>query len=87
MLAHFNAETKYGWSLSRFTRHLKSYCEYAENISGFNPASVTGKGEDGMPWVKREGNVMVRYYYIASVAKTEKPADDGYGPGDDAKPF
>jgi hypothetical protein len=71
MLANFNLETKYGWSLSKFTRHLKDYCEYADHIHCLNPATKTGRKADGMPWVKRENGSQVRYYYIQSVPEDE----------------
>ena len=71
MLANFNLETKYGWSLSKFTRHLKDYCEYADHIHCLNPVTKTGRKADGMPWVKRENGSQVRYYYIQSVPEDE----------------
>lgn len=71
MLAHFNLETKYGWSLSKFTRHLKDYCDYADHIQCLNPTAKTGRKEDGMAWTKRESNTLVRYYYVQSREKAE----------------
>lgn len=71
MLANFNLETKFGWSLSKFTRHLKDYCEYADHISCLNPATVTGRKADGMPWVKRENGNQVRFYYVQSATASE----------------
>ena len=70
MLDNFNRETRYGWSMTKLTRHLKDYCEYAPHIRCLNPASVTGRKEDGEPWTKREGSSQVRYYYVQSM-----PAD------------
>ena len=73
MLANFNMETKYGWSLSKFTRHLKDYCEYADHISCLNPAEKTGRKADGAAWTKRENNTLVRYYYVQSAEQAATP--------------
>ena len=70
MLDNFNRETRYNWSMTKFTRHLKDYCEYAPHIRCLNPVSITGRKKDGDPWTKREGIIQVRYYYIQSM-----PAD------------
>ena len=81
VLANFNAETHFNWSPTKLTQHLKAYCELASHIHCLNPASVTGRKNDGEPWVKRENNVKERYYYIQSVTKAEvqqppeKPAE------------
>ena len=73
VLANFNAETHFGWSPNKLTRHLKAYCEYAEYIRCFNPASVTGKKADGEAYVKHEGNGQMRYYYVQSIKDDVKP--------------
>ncbi len=70
MLDNFNRETRYNWSMTKLTRHLKDYCEYAPHIRCLNPVSITGRKKDGDPWTKREGIIQVRYYYIQSM-----PAD------------
>ena len=69
-LNSFNAETRYNWSLTKLTRHLKAYCEYAEHLSCLNPKSQTGKGADGEPLVHRENGQQVRFYYVQSVPAT-----------------
>ena len=81
VLANFNAETHFNWSRTKLTQHLKAYCELASHIHCLNPASVTGRKNDGEAWLKRENNSQVRYYYVQSVAKAkaqqppEKPAE------------
>ena len=66
MLHNFNQETGYGWSIIKFTKRLKNYCEYMDHIECLNPMTVTGKKQDGASWVKRENNTFVRYYYVKS---------------------
>lgn len=81
VLTNFNAETHFNWSRTKLTQHLKAYCELASHIHCLNPASVTRRKNDGEAWQKRENNVLVRYYYVQSVAKAkaqqppEKPAE------------
>lgn len=72
VLANFNQETHFNYSPTKLTRHLKAYCEFSPHISCLNPASITGKQNDGDPWVKRENNSQVRYYYVQS-ATARKP--------------
>ena len=67
MLNDFNRETGNKWSMTLLTRKLKAYCEFAEHLNCLNPASVTGRGKDGEPMVKRENGGQVRYYHIQSV--------------------
>ena len=74
-------ETGFSWSAKSMTQHLKAYCELASHIHCLNPTSVTRRKNDGEAWQKRENNVLVRYYYVQSVAKAkaqqppEKPAE------------
>ena len=72
MLAAFNAETRYGWSPKKFSKHLKAYCQLADHIHCLNPASKTGKKNDGERWQKREnGNDPKTYYYVETVGHYE----------------
>ena len=71
VLANFNQETHFNYSPTKLTRHLKAYCDFSPHISCLNPASITGKQNDGEPWVKRENVSQVRYYYVQSA--TEDP--------------
>ena len=66
VLTAYNAEASFKKSMTWLTQHLKAYCEYAQHISCLNPATVTGRKTDGEPWVKREENAQVRYYYVQS---------------------
>ena len=67
MLAAFNAETRYGWSPKKFSKHLKAYCQLADHIHCLNPASKTGKKNDGERWQKREANGSNKtLYYVMS---------------------
>ena len=59
------------WELIEPT--LKEYCNLADHIHCLNPASVTGKSNDGERWLKRdETGRQKRYYYIMSVKKAEE---------------
>ncbi len=70
LLSLFNNDTRYNWSPKRMTEHLKEYCNLADHIHCLNPASVTGKSNDGERWLKRdETGRQKRYYYIMSVKK------------------
>ena len=72
MLAAFNAETRYGWSPKKFAQHLKAYCELAPHIHCLNPASVTGRKEDGQRYQKNDESGGKRTcYYIESQSKFE----------------
>lgn len=86
MLNSFNRETRYDWSMTKLTRHLKNYCEYAPHIKCLNPASVTGRKTDGEPWAKREGCGQVRYYYIQSMPTGDTPMKPDE-PTEQALPF
>ncbi len=70
VLQAFNDETNYKWSPKRFTQHLKNYCQIAEHIFCFNPASKTGKKTDGERWIRRdERNKQKAYIFIESRKK------------------
>ena len=72
MLAAFNAETRYGWSPKKFAQHLKAYCELAPHIYCLNPASITGRKEDGQRYQKNDESGGKRTcYYIESQSKFE----------------
>lgn len=77
VLADFNQETKFGWSLRSMWQHLTEYCQLAEHIRCLNPVSITHKKKDGDPWIDRDENrLQKRYYYVQSVkafAEAEKP--------------
>ena len=86
VLTAYNAEASFKKSMTWLTQHLKAYCEYAQHISCLNPATVTGRKTDGEPWVKREENAQVRYYYVksadnkaatqATAAPTDSPQEE-----------
>jgi hypothetical protein len=69
VLADFNQETKFGWSLKKMTQHLNAYCQLAEHIHCFNPAAVTHREKDGERWVKRDENKQQKTYYYVMSAK------------------
>ena len=58
---HSNMAPKY------FTEQLKKWCQYADHIHCFNPASETNQKKDGDRWQLREGEKRVNYYYIQTV--------------------
>ena len=68
----FNRETRNNWPARTVTDHIKDFCQYSDHIACYNPASVTGKRQDGERWRKREDGKQVNKYYIQSVeAKTD----------------
>ena len=73
VLADFNQETKYGWSLKMMTQHLSTYCQLVNHLYCLNPASVTKKQTDGMRWVKRDDSgAQKTYYYVMSTKAAEQ---------------
>ena len=68
VIADFNKETHGNWSPKRVTDHLKEYCQFAEHIACYNPASVTGQKKDGERWRTRDSSGKQHStYYIQSV--------------------
>lgn len=68
VIADFNKETHSNWSPKRVTDHLKEYCQLADHIACYNPASVTGQKKDGDRWRKRDSSGKQHStYYIQSV--------------------
>ena len=55
-----------------FTENLKKWCQYAEHIHCYNPASETNQKKDGDRWQLREGEKRVNYYYIQTVKAIEE---------------
>ena len=54
--------------------HLKNYCNFAEHIACYNPASVTGKKTDGERLRRRDektGKQQTCYYIQSAGARTE----------------
>ena len=71
LLNAYNQDTRYNCSPKSFTEQLKKWCQYAEHIHCYNPASCTGQKEDGDRWQVREGDKRVNYYYIQTKAAAE----------------
>lgn len=71
LLNAYNQDTRYNCSLKTFTEQLKKWCRYAEHISCYNPASCTGKKNDGDRWQDREGKARFNYYYLQSKSAAE----------------
>ncbi|MCR4836804.1 MAG: hypothetical protein K5899_10575 [Bacteroidaceae bacterium] len=67
ILNEYNRDTGNKWSMTMLTRNLKAYCEYATHLHCLNPASVTGRKNNGEPWVKRENGKQERFYYVQSL--------------------
>ena len=70
----FNRETHCNWSSRSVIDHLKNYCNYAEHIACYNPASVTGKKTDGERLRRRDektGKQQTCYYIQSAGARTE----------------
>ena len=68
VLNDFNQETRFSWSPKKMTQHLQAYCQMADHIHCFNPASVTHKKNDGDRWVIRDENgQQPTFYYVMSV--------------------
>lgn len=72
VIGDFNRETHDNWSPRMVTTHLKSYCEYANHIACFNPASVTGKAKDGERHIMRDNGKQKPYYYVQSCAHIQE---------------
>lgn len=71
LLNAYNQDTRYNCSPKTFTEQLKKWCQYAEHISCYNPASCTGQKKDGERWQVREGDKRVNYYWIQTKAAAE----------------
>ncbi len=71
LLNAYNQDTRYNCSSKSFTEQLKKWCRYAEHISCYNPASCTGKKNDGDRWQDREGKARFNYYYLQSKSAAE----------------
>lgn len=70
----FNRETHCNWSSRSVIDHLKNYCNFAEHIACYNPASVTGKKTDGERLRRRDektGKQQTCYYIQSAGARTE----------------
>ena len=75
LLNAYNQDTRYNCSPKTFTEQLKKWCQYAEHISCYNPASCTGQKKDGDRWQVREGDKRVNYYYLQTKAAIEAACD------------
>ena len=71
LLNAYNQDTRYNCSPKSFTEQLKKWCQYAEHINCYNPASCTGQKNDGDRWQVREGDKRVNYYYIQTKVAAE----------------
>lgn len=71
LLNAYNQDTRFNCSPKSFTEQLKKWCQYAEHINCYNPASCTGQKNDGDRWQVREGDKRVNYYYIQTKAAAE----------------
>ena len=68
----FIQDTRSIMSPKSFTENLKKWCQYAEHIHCYNPASETNQKKDGDRWQLREGEKRVNYYYIQTVKAIEE---------------
>ena len=71
LLNAYNQDIGYKCSPKSFTEQLKKWCQYAEHIHSYNPASCTGQKKDGDRWQVREGDKRVNYYFIQTKAAAE----------------
>ena len=72
----FNRETRNSWSSKSVTDHLKQYCQMADHIACFNPASVTGQKKDGDRWRQRDNTGrQCSTYYVQSDQKQQQERD------------
>lgn len=89
LLNAYNQDTRYNCSPKSFTEQLKKWCQYAEHINCYNPATCTGQKNDGDRWQVREGEKRVNYYYIqtkaaaAATSSTEATQTDLFAPTED----
>ena len=74
LLNAYNQDTRFNCSPKSFTEQLKKWCQYAEHINCYNPASCTGQKENGDRWQVREGDKRVNYYFIQTKAAAEARA-------------
>jgi hypothetical protein len=75
LLNAYNQDTRFNCSPKTFTEQLKKWCQYAEHIHCYNPASCTGQKKDGDRWQVREGDKRVNYYYLQTKAAIEAACD------------
>ena len=71
MVNAYSQDIGYKCSPKSFTEQLKKWCQYAEHIHCYNPASCTGQKKDGDRWQVREGDKRVNYYFIQTKAAAE----------------
>lgn len=75
LLNAYNQDTRYNCSPKSFTEQLKKWCQYAEHINCYNPASCTGQKNDGDRWQVREGDKRVNYYFLQTKAAADTARD------------
>lgn len=63
----FIQDTRSTMSPKSFTEQLKRWCQYADHIHCYNPASETNQKKDGDRWQLREGEKRTNYYFIQTV--------------------
>ncbi len=71
LLLAYNQDTRYNCSPKKFTEQLKKWCQFAEHINCYNPASCTGQKNDGDRWQEREGVQRFNYYYLQTKSAAE----------------
>lgn len=64
LLSAYNQFTGNKCSPKTFTEQLKKWCQYADHIHCYNPASCTKQKKDGDRWQEREGKDRYNYYYL-----------------------